>query len=138
MPKRTPKRFRQDGVPPGRGLAGAVISVWLSVALAVTKLLSKMTGAESCRIALTLLSLASVLTAMGFAADLYRHTKEASLKKWLLALIFLLAAAIAVATWLIVVCLRGTSRLLNLVREAAAKASGEPLTPPGLRSPAFA
>ena len=87
------------------GLMGA----WLSVVVPIVKLLSRMTKAQSYSVAMTLMALASMLTTLAFVVDLYKYTKDATLKKWLIPLIFLLAAVLAAITWLIVVCLKKAS-----------------------------
>jgi hypothetical protein len=38
--------------------------------------------------------------------DVYKCTKDATLKKWLILLIFFLAVALVAVTWLLVVCLK--------------------------------
>jgi hypothetical protein len=94
--------------------------------------ISIMSGAQSCRVALTLLALASMLTALGFTVNAYKHTREAALKKWLLPLIFFLVFVIAVTTLLIVVCLKKAGRAFrSLGRDIGMRALGDSLLPLG-------
>jgi hypothetical protein len=68
--------------------------------------ISTMTGAQSCRVDTTLIALASMLATLGFTVHVYKHTKEAAIRKLLLPLIFFLAFVIAVITLAVVVCLK--------------------------------
>jgi len=113
--------------------------LWLSVASPVIALLSKMTGAQSCRVALTLLPLASLVTVMGFTVDIYKHTKDPALKKWLVPLLFFLAVVIAITSWLIVVCLETRNGVLqSLRRKIGTKAPNDSPMPQGVLAPAYA
>jgi hypothetical protein len=101
--------------------------------------ISTMTGAQSCRVDLTLIALASMLATLGFTVHVYKHTREAALRKWLLPLIFFLAFVIAVTTLAVVVCLKkagGAFRTLR--RDIGMGLLGDLLLSPSSLAPARA